>query len=218
MRIVLRRSLPVLLAFVVLLPSSGCFAATPAASRRDALPTGEAVQLDPIVLAMPPSEETSIEAVATYRSAREPTPEALLRAFHDWVATRVRYDETDAALPAPVRPCHYCLWAHSVGLSPGERRAEEIQVRAEWTFERRRGVCANFAALVARLGWEAGLDVAYVSGTTDTGARHAWNIARVRGRTYFLDATWDRQPFRTTFLTTDARAFERTHKAEYQLW
>ena len=49
-------------------------------------------------------------------------------------------------------------------------------------------VCQGFALSFYRMALEAGLDARYVSSST---MNHAWNIVRLNGVYYELDATWD---------------------------
>ena len=51
-------------------------------------------------------------------------------------------------------------------------------------------VCQGYANLFYRLANEAGLDARIVSGTSK-GQNHAWNIVKVDGKYYNIDATWD---------------------------
>ena len=50
-------------------------------------------------------------------------------------------------------------------------------------------VCQGYATLFYRLALEADLDVRVISG--DAGGAHAWNIVRLYGSYYNMDATWD---------------------------
>ena len=51
-------------------------------------------------------------------------------------------------------------------------------------------VCQGYAVLFYRLAMEAGLSARYVTGLGNGGA-HAWNIAGIGNRYYYLDSTWD---------------------------
>lgn len=53
-----------------------------------------------------------------------------------------------------------------------------------------KAVCQGYANLIYRMLREAGLSSRFIGGTS-RGEGHAWNIARIRGRYYNLDATWD---------------------------
>src|SRR4029450_4661324 len=91
----------------------------------------------------------------------------------DYVADRIAYD-TDAY-----------------------RRREFGNQDAPTVFQRRTGVCAGYANLLAALGKVTGDDIRVVTGDarTDgsdlTGEGHAWNVVRVGERWALVDATWD---------------------------
>lgn len=51
-------------------------------------------------------------------------------------------------------------------------------------------VCQGYANLLYRMALEAGLDTRIISGYGNGGA-HAWNIVKLDGKYYYLDATWD---------------------------
>ena len=51
-------------------------------------------------------------------------------------------------------------------------------------------VCQGYALLFYRLALEAGIDARLISGTGN-GGKHGWNIVRLNGVYYNLDATWD---------------------------
>jgi hypothetical protein len=123
--------------------------------------------LHPVVVTMPRSAETSIEAVARYIAARAIDPIERIKALHDWVADRIAYD-ADA-------------WRGDVPLDDAD--PEEV-------FRRRIGVCAGYARLLEELGRAAEIPIRTVHGMTPMG-RHAWNIVAIAGRTYQIDVTWD---------------------------
>lgn len=128
--------------------------------------------LHPLVAAMQPVDEPSIDAVAAYVVAHEPSKLGQLQALHDWVADRIAYD------PAAL-----------TGVRPPQT--------AQAVFTRRNAVCAGYADLLVALGKAAKLQIVYVVGDARgangevDGAGHAWNVATVDGISYLLDATWD---------------------------
>jgi transglutaminase-like putative cysteine protease len=131
--------------------------------------------LHPIVTSIPPEEETSIESVGKYIAAHEQDPALRVKALHDYVANRTAYDG-----PA--------YRAGNIPIEDGD---------AEKTFERRLGVCAGYAQLLAALGKASGDEIVYVVGNVRTedspvdGAPHAWNGAKINGRWYLIDPTFD---------------------------
>lgn len=52
-----------------------------------------------------------------------------------------------------------------------------------------KGVCAGYAFALQYLLMRAGIQSYYVVG--DSGGDHAWNMVKIDGKWYFLDATWD---------------------------
>lgn len=92
------------------------------------------------------------------------TDERRQRAVHDWIVTHVEYDEAEAS--GDLRFTAYGALVNGVA------------------------VCQGYALLAYRLLDAAGLDVRMVSGTGN-GEAHAWNLVRVCGAWYHMDATWD---------------------------
>ena len=128
--------------------------------------------LHPVVAAMQPADETSLEKVAQTIVAQEPSALGRMKALHDWVADRIAYDPEALT-----------------GVRPPQNAAA--------VFARRTAVCAGYADLLAALGTLAHVPIAYVIGDARgadgevDGAGHAWNLATVDGVSYLLDATWD---------------------------
>jgi transglutaminase-like putative cysteine protease len=126
----------------------------------------------PVVSGMTASDETSPESVSRYISSRVTDPFQRVKALHDWVVTRLRYDS--AALRGP-RP-------------PQDARS---------VFDARKGVCEGYARLLVELGKHSGDRIVYVTGEVreEDGSLapigHAWNAVEVHGAWYLLDATWD---------------------------
>jgi transglutaminase/protease-like cytokinesis protein 3 len=141
---------------------------------------------------MPADAERSIESVARYIADRENSPAGRLKAAHDWVADRIAYDAVNYAAH------HYPPYD------------------APTVFARRTAVCAGYAQLLAELGKALGLEVLYVVGDArtrdgrETGEGHAWNAAKVDGRYYLIDATWDSG-------YVDGDRFEKHYRTDYYL-
>lgn len=129
--------------------------------------------LHPVVAAMTPADEASIEAVARHIARSVSDPFERVKALHDWVADRIAYD-------APA------LFAGSIPRQD-----------ARTIFEKRVGVCAGYANLLAALGAVINEKIVVVTGDARdsdgniSGAGHAWNAAQIEGRWYLIDATWD---------------------------
>lgn len=52
-------------------------------------------------------------------------------------------------------------------------------------------LCEGYAKAFCYLARKAGCDVMCVTGTTDEGEKHVWNIAEIDGAYYNIDVTWD---------------------------
>ena len=91
---------------------------------------------------IPPEDETSIEGVGKYIAAHEHDPALRVKALHDYVANRAAYDG-----PA--------YRAGNIPIEDGD---------AQKTFERRLGVCAGYAQLLAALGKASGDEIVYLIG------------------------------------------------------
>ena len=76
-------------------------------------------------------------------------------------------------------------------------------------------VCQGYATLLYRLLLECGIDCRVITGTSHNES-HAWNIVRLNGVYYDLDATWDaqRDPY-GYFLKCEADFDDHTRDAEY---
>lgn len=148
--------------------------------------------LHPAVASMPADAERSIESVAKYIADRESTPAGRLKAAHDWVADRIAYD------------------------GPGYAAHKYPPYDPPTVFASRTAVCAGYAQLLAALGQALGLEVVYVTGDArvkggrETGEGHAWNAARVDGRYYLMDVTWDSG-------SLDGARFEKHYRTDYYL-
>lgn len=57
-------------------------------------------------------------------------------------------------------------------------------------FVNRRSVCAGYSKAAQYLLEQLGIFCTYVTGTTDTGQNHAWNLVLCGGDYYYVDTTW----------------------------
>jgi hypothetical protein len=146
--------------------------------------------LHPVVAGMPPEAESDVASVGRYIRDREPDAVQRLKALHDWVADRVRYD-ADAYFTRRLPPQD-----------------------ATTVFRTRTAVCAGYAKLLQALGRAADVEIVYVTGDARarssglSGEGHAWNAARVGDGWYLIDATWDAG-------SLDGRAFVKQYRTDY---
>lgn len=94
----------------------------------------------------------------------------LVKAVHDWVASRIRYD---------------VLGAITGRTGPGD---------ALTTLSRGQGVCLGYANLTSAILDCLRIPNRVVIGNADNGrtvVRHAWNEVEIEGRVVFMDVTWD---------------------------
>ncbi len=164
-------------------------------------------KVHPAVAALSPDDEQSIESVGRSLAAREPDPFRRVKALHDYVATRLTYDQEAA--------------------KPGARMPPQD---AQAVFARRTAVCAGYALLLEALGKATGDRVEYVVGEArkndGTLESHAWNAVQVRGAWYLVDPTWDapfevgsgRQQYRTTYLFVPPPVALQDHLPKQAAW
>lgn len=165
--------------------------------------------LHPAVANLPAEHEVSVESVAKYIASQESDPFLRVKALHDYVADRVAYD-------APA-------------LARGEYPPQDV----ETVFKTRVAVCAGYATLLAKLGEYTGDEIVYIGGDSRgiggdvSGGGHAWNAAKIEGRWYLLDATWDAgsvsgttftKKYSTGYLFTPPSVFGYDHYPDNASW
>jgi hypothetical protein len=123
------------------------------------------------------ADSTAIAQLARDLVAAAPTDSARAAAIYEWVARNIAYD----------------VAGYLAGRIDGES--------AEAVFRRRVAVCGGYVALFARLGREAGLETATISGyakgfdyehgrARTSRDNHAWLAVRIDGRWRLVDPTW----------------------------
>lgn len=94
-----------------------------------------------------------------------------VKAIYDWLCTNVVYDYTN--LNSPEYMLKHTAYAAAINHT---------------------AVCQGYAVLFYRLALECGIDARVIAGKGE-GAKgwedHAWNIVKLSGNYYLLDATWD---------------------------
>lgn len=79
----------------------------------------------------------------------------------------------------------------------------------------KKAVCQGYSVLLYRLLLELGVDCRYISGTGNGGG-HGWNIVKLDGKYYNVDATWDAGRSKYSyFLTCDANFGDHTRDSEF---
>lgn len=99
------------------------------------------------------------------------TPYDKVKAIYDWLCTNVVYDYTN--LNDPAYMLKHTAYAAAINHT---------------------AVCQGYAVLFYRLALECGIDARVIAGKGN-GSKgwedHAWNIVKLGGKYYLLDATWD---------------------------
>lgn len=111
-----------------------------------------------------------------------------IRAIYDYVCSHVRYDRVHLK---------------------NEYHHEKSTAYA--ALVRGTATCQGYAVLLYRMLRENGVDCRVITGTgiDDTGEQlHAWNIAALDGRYYYLDATWDAGAEEYRFFLRGSGGFE----------
>lgn len=165
--------------------------------------------MHPAVEQMPAEHESSITAVARHLAERESDPFQRIKALHDYVIRRMRYDEEALAL--------------------GRWPAQDAQA----VFASLRALCTGYAQLLTALGRSVGEEIVTLTGQVRTlstfpgTALHAWNAARIQGRWYLIDAAWNGGSRRdgrfvggygTDYLFTPAPVFAFEHLPADPAW
>lgn len=180
--------------------------------------------MNPLVTAISEDEAHSVEAVGQYFAVRITDKKELVKALHDYVITRLHYDDNALKL----------IEAREYDKVPAQT--------AEAVFASRTGVCEGYARLMVALGKAAGVEIAYVTGSIrdserrlqlsddpwDTtiqealeGVGHAWNAVKIDDRWYPMDVTWDdssTHATRTTYLFTPPQLMAYDHFPDDPKW
>lgn len=172
-------------------------------------PMGDA--LHPLVANMPESVKTSPEAVAKYIAEREKDPFLRVKALHDFVADRIAYD-------VPLLSQNPKTW-------PSQK--------PDAVFKSKKAVCMGYAQLLEEMGRHTGDEIVYVVGVSRglggevSGGGHAWNAAKIEGRWYLIDATWNagnvdgtkfNKSYGTRYLFTPPNIFGVDHFPDNEHW
>jgi transglutaminase/protease-like cytokinesis protein 3 len=178
-----------------------------------------------IVVRIASDEHATIASVARYLAMRIPDQARLVKALHDYVILRVRYDDAvasrlDAASAALAKRG---MWSFG---DPGDRALDIPDQTPEVVLARGTAVCDGFAKLLVELGAAAGIHIEEVTGhVRGTAYPHAWNAAEIDGRWYLIDATWDLptlpgdpDSISSMYLFSPPDRFVRTHLPQESKW
>ena len=117
-----------------------------------------------------------------------------VRKIYDWICANVTYDHTGLKQGIDNSPL---TWTPYKALLQGT------------------SVCQGYALLFYRLALESGVDNRFIGGKGD-GGDHGWNIVRLGGKYYNLDATWDAgKTSYQWFLLTDGNFVRHVRDADY---
>ncbi|MGK9251015.1 transglutaminase domain-containing protein [Paenibacillus sp. P22] len=121
------------------------------------------------------------------------------------IRVKVRYRETPEQTAAVKEKSRQTL---KEIIQPGMNEEEKLRAIHDWIVRHVRydesltrytaydavvngtAVCQGYALLMYRMAADAGIEVRIVEGTVDSGD-HAWNLVRLDGSWYHIDATWD---------------------------
>lgn len=162
-------------------------------------------EIHPLVADLPEGTETSVQAVAKYIAANESDPFQRVKAMHDFVADRTAYD---------------------IGTFGAKQDAATV-------FERKTAVCEGYARMLVEMGREIPEEIVYIPGVSRGiggevgGGGHAWNAAKIEGKWYLIDPTWNagastngkfEKNYRTDYLFTPPDIFVVDHLPENERW
>ncbi len=130
-------------------------------------------------------EELAEQITSTFTSEQDKAA-----ALYYWVTHNVAYDTKMLG-----KMLKQGLAAERLPLAEIARRKEE---QVQYAFQKRKGVCQNYARLYRRLCTAIDLECAFITGHSrgnamqpgTLGVGHAWNAVKVDGDWYLVDATW----------------------------
>lgn len=146
-------------------------------------------------LAATTSTSISVDRLAHALTDAFPGERQKVRAIFYWVATNVSYDVKRYRSRKRGKSIKYRSQAELI-----RKQDRLLQKRIRRTLRRRAGICQDYAELFTALCTAAGISCETVNGQTKkspyqigrsrAGTNHAWNIVRVNGQRYPVDATW----------------------------
>ncbi|EHI70154.1 transglutaminase domain-containing protein [Streptococcus ictaluri] len=129
---------------------------------------------------------------------------ALSKEYKNFVANFVKENITDKNITSDYEKAKII---HDHIVNSYEYATEELQTTHETVsgisvhapealYKDKRGVCQAYAVMFRDMAVAAGLDAWYVTGKADiigdpVSGNHAWNIVKIDGTNYYVDATWN---------------------------
>jgi len=151
---------------------------------------------------VPDSVTYSPGKFAAYLQSQYKDPSEGLRTLYSWIRNNISYSKDSAMY-------FNCSVDHNSKIAA--------------TLRRRKGVCENFAALLADVGHRLGINTyvvhgyaAYVDKNTDNS--HSWVAVQQQGEWYLCDPTWDAQSASEKYYMVEPSAFIQTHIPFDPLW
>jgi len=151
---------------------------------------------------VPDSATYSPEKFATYLQHTFNDPSAQVRTLYSWITGNIKYDK-DSAM--------YFNWSadHATKISA--------------TLRRRRGVCENFASLLADIAIRLKIPAYVVHGYPSYADKnkdnsHSWVALQQQGEWYLCDPTWDAQSNAEKYYMLPPADFIQTHIPFDPLW
>ncbi|MFT3680650.1 MAG: transglutaminase domain-containing protein [Ferruginibacter sp.] len=159
--------------------------------------------VDSRALQIPFTETNSTTALATYIQANFTTEREKLRAAYTWIANNIQYNRDSM---------FYRYW----GEDP-ERKLSSV-------LKTRKGVCENFASLLAVIASKCGIPAYVVNGYTKVNGfvnwmGHSWCAVSLNKEWFFCDPTWDYN-FKTdaNYFLIEPASFVSTHMPFDPIW
>lgn len=117
------------------------------------------------------AQEAAVDSTAAelikYLELTGKTDYERLTAIYSWICEKVKYDNGNL-----------------------NDEAYTLKYTAYAALVNKTAVCQGYAVLLYRLALMAGIETRVVTGTANGGG-HAWNIVKLDGKWYHVDATWD---------------------------
>jgi len=163
----------------------------------------EYAYIDAKALRIPETETYSTTAIANYIQGNFNTDKEKIRAIYSWIINNIRYNKDSM---------YYRFW----GEDP-ERKLSSV-------LKTRKGVCENYASLLARIATKCGIENYMVNGYTKIGGLvnwrgHSWCAVYINKEWLLCDPTWDAgNTGNTHYFLISPSEFIQTHMPFDPLW